>query len=312
MQVEPVIDVAVLPKVFSRPSRLRCVGGWNEAATAAFLAGGFDCLELSCSPKQAINIPLLGQAAKSLKEAELRIAGRLGGFEQFESIGALTLPSGLPRGLVLSDYPSLRELVLQCSGTAGRLPVGCAGLERLGIVSWEGGDASGLSQLQCLQSLAISQGRIKTLRGIGRLPDLRSLNLAYVRFFSDIESVARLSQLASLDIENAPALAGILPVSKFASLRSLRVVSSALTVDLGGLERNNVLEVLWLNGRHMNLEWPELLSLPSLRIVAIPVGEEALALKKELETAIVSSGRSVQKLEIVGSKRAGILEMVLA
>jgi len=306
------VDVERLPRVFNRPSRLRCRGGWNEEATKEFLSGDFESLELECGAGQAIEIPPLGSAAKLLEMAELRITGRVTGLEQFESLATIDLPLGRPEnGLSLSSFPRLRSLTIECDSQTPDLLAGCDRLESLGLLGWRGADARFLSQFPQLRELAFTQGRIRTLQGLEELENLRTLGLAYLRVFTDLSSVLCLRALTSLDIENAPKLSGTLPISAFSSLESLRVVSTPISVDLSGLEKHSHLQKLWLNGQCNSLTWPDLLALPEIRIVAVPVGEADATVGDGIEALIASHGRSIRKLDMVGPRRARICQLVL-
>jgi hypothetical protein len=306
------VDVERLPRVFNRPSRLRCRGAWSEEATSEFLSGEFESLELECDVGQSIEIPPLGNAARLLEMAELRVAGRLVGLEQFESLHTIDLPLGLPaNGLPLNSFPRLRSLTINCDNKTHGLLAGCEGLEGLGLVGWRDEDARFLGQFRQLRELTLTQGRIRTLRGLEELENLRTLNLAYLRGFADLSSVCRLRYLVSLDIENAPKLAGTLPIAAFSSLESLRVVSTPISVDLGGLKKLGQLQRLWLNGECNNLSWPDLLALPQIHIVAVPVGQSGATSIDEIERLAASHGRSIRKLDMVGPRRAQVCQLVL-
>jgi hypothetical protein len=306
------VDVERLPRVFNRPSRLRCRGGWSEKATSEFLSGEFESLELECDADQSIEIPPLGSAAELLEMAELRVAGRQVGLEQIESLRTIDLPLGLPaNGLPLSSFPRLRSLTINCDNQTHDLLAGRESLEGLGLVGWRDEDARLLSQFRELRELTLTQGRIRTLQGLEALENLQTLNLAYLRGFADLSSVCCLRNLASLDIENAPRLAGTLSIAAFSSLKSLRVVSTPISVDLGGLKQHGQLQKLWLNGECNNLSWPDLLALPEIRIVAIPVGESGAALVDDIERLVASHGRSIRKLDMIGPRRAQVCQLVL-
>lgn len=308
-----VVDVERLPRVFNRPSRLRCRGGWNEKATSEFLSGEFESLELECGAGQTLEIPPLGGAAKLLETVELRIAGRLIGLDQFESLTTIDLPLGRPEnGLSLSPFPKLRSVTIECDNETHDLLAGCDRLERLGLIGWRGADASQLSGFRELRELAFTRGRVKTLQGLEGLENLQTLSLGYLRAFTGLSSVLRLRRLTSLDIENAPKLAGTLPVAALTSLESLRVVSTPISVDLSGLEKLSQLRRLWLNTECANLTWSSLLSLPEIKIVSVPAGKEDASLVSHVEGLVALHGRTIRKLELVGPKRARICQLVLA
>jgi hypothetical protein len=303
----------VLPSVFKRPSRLRCRHGWDANTTEAFETLEFESLELICDLKESIKIPALSEKASRIEKIEIRVRGELCGIEQFTALSSIDLPIGAPRnGISLSTFTRLRALSAQWSDLVAQEIDGCAGLSSLGVLGWNRENLEILSNFSHLAEISFSQGKLRSLKGLKNPGGVQSLGLAYLREFFDLGSITNLSALRSIDVENLPRLEGDLLVRNFNDLRSIRVVSSAVGLDLEGVEKLHFLTSIMANGAVFKLDLPAVLSIETIRVLSLPVGEGATGLEDRLLSLAEATGKSVERFALVGPKKRKILQLVFS
>jgi hypothetical protein len=305
---KPEPEAYVLPRMPDK-QMLRCKFGWSTESTKAFRSETFDWVELSGGPEQPFELPTLGLKAATIRRLTLATRAVLSGIEQFQQVTDLDITS-LPRnGIDLSVFHHLRSAF--CEDWSPQITKQLAslnGLNELAAMGFPEHDCSTWRELN-VRSVAFTQGRLRTLQGLRHRGSLDSLYLAYLRGFSDLESVAAEKQLRSLFITNMPKLSGVLQLDS-ENLENVYVVSTPLSIGLGGLSRMERLVKLWLAVPSQKLDWHGLLSRPRLSMAAVLLPLDAPS-DEELRAIASEYGQTLTAIRRVGPKARKQIQLEL-
>jgi hypothetical protein len=174
-----------------------------------------------------------------------------------------------------SSFPKLKDCGLEWRSGSESL-FKCVTLTNLFINCYKGQDVTGFARLANLESLAILNAPIKTIKGLGALGCLRKLRLANLkslhsldgiqdlitleeleihtcRGIASIEEIGRLFRLKTLYLNNDGNIASFKPLDKIKNLESVIFYESTNIVDgdLSPLTRQkNLIQISFQNRRH--------------------------------------------------------------
>lgn len=306
MQVEkkPEPIAELYPRIIKTPSRLVCRFGWNEETTHSFFTQQFEQLELRGGENQEFRIPALGKKADEVRDISLHSAGIVEGLLQFKNLEKLYIDSWPKNGLDLSSFPNLRILWLyQVKPAEKQLPeLPC--LNEIGITGYSRGvDCTLFSDMKHLQTLDLTQGRLRSLQGLEACPSLTSLDLAYIINLEDITTLHGLENLEVIRLMNLPKVSDTLTLHNYPRLKFFDGAGGVdLLVDVSGLSRLTGMQKLWLNVPFEGLDWEDIFRLPDLKLVGITT-KEGIPDDETLYRFAEQYGKPIKQIRRIGVRK---------
>jgi hypothetical protein len=329
--------VQVLPRGYGEQAwkELRCEFGWNAQTTQQFLTQEFRDLSLRAMPDQTMEIPVLGEKANSVKRLLLQGPGRILGIEQFKFVDFVFIDNFPHGGVDFDFFQNLRVVSMAWDRTYSKKVLDCTKLQELYInEGFTATDCEELIKLVELRCIAFSQGKIRCLNGLDRLPHLEEISVAYARNFStlgDLSNYPKLNSLhlaslpklewdwqvndiklwRSITLENLPTIQGTLDLTGCREIREIRIVKCPdLTADISGLHDFPNLETLWLADSHKGLNVEDLFSRPKLRFFALTLVDQLAELDDvALRELAARHGRTIKSIDRVGPRKSRQLQV---
>lgn len=140
-------------------------------------------------------------------------------------------------------FPALEDCSLEWRPKAQSL-FECKTLETLFVNRYSGKDVTPFANLTELESLAILNAPIDSLRGLERLQKLRRLRLANLRRISSLAGIETLNQLEELEIHTCRGFSSIKELRPLTNLRTLSLSNNGNIESFRPLERLARLESL--------------------------------------------------------------------
>jgi hypothetical protein len=141
-------------------------------------------------------------------------------------------------------------------------------LASLTLRSWSKADCSNIGKLVQLRSLDLRQGSLTSLDGLQLCKKLTSLSLGYLDKLGAIDEV-RVLNLEAIRIEKCPIL-DLTPVAALTDIRDIHIENvKGHFDDLDWIADNRRIEKLRLSCEIMSIDWAILFNHPTLRDVGI-------------------------------------------
>jgi hypothetical protein len=245
-------------------------GGWSEELAAALRVAQPSSMELQA---HVHDLRRFSGAVDSV--VHLKLAGRaedakidsIAGLEVFARLQSLEIRSPVKRGLLPVALPHLKQCALHWQPGCEVFTANPS-VESLALMAYAASSLAELRVSDGLRKLWLSKPAVLDLTGLRAASSLEQLRVTDARSLARLEGVEAL-RLTSIDIETAPRLLDVSALGRLGSLRTLRLVGTAASVDLAPLASIKTLQWLHAGGPRMPpLDWPGLLALPGLSFVS--------------------------------------------
>ena len=148
----------------------------------------------------------------------------------------------------LSALPRLADLSADWEQVRETISTGSA-LESFATRRYAEADLQQLGNLEPLRRLVlVDRPRVTSLTGLGALPGLRSLTVAYAKSLTDVQSLRDCPLLEELDLEGTRGFPSIAPLSHNRSLRYVNLSECGDLASLIPIETVDTLESVYLYG----------------------------------------------------------------
>lgn len=298
MQVEP--EVRLMPNLLGGLPRLECHFGWSEEANHILKENDFDVLVLSGGEGQDFKIPDLGANSQKVLSLRLMASGVINGLNQFEdslvSLDIMTVPSN---GVEIKDFPHIQHLSLEWDKKIEAQVHEIESLTSLFIRFYKYKNIDKLNCLNNLKKLSLSQGAVASIKGINL--NLESLDLSYLKNFTDIDTINDLTNIRRIDCQNIKKAQGVVKLNQFKKANFIRFVDTGCTLDFEGINHLHDLEKIWSNGEHINVNWEQIIALPKLKIVGLI---DSMITDDEIKLMAQKASKKIENLTRAGTKKA--------
>lgn len=312
-----------------------CAGRWEEAATQTFLqhVDEITHLDLLIQEGERIDVPPLGESALCVKRMWITYRGALAdrgpitGLEQFLGTTEIHVSGAFPEnGIDFQSFPGLRRVGTALEEAESRFLDDIFASKSLREVEfwapYADVDCRRFAARPELTSVEFHGGPLETLDGLDACTGLEALHLRECRAFTNAGDLTRFAKLQSLSLDTLPGLQCEGDVRQLRQLKSLRLdhlytlggsmeldnlhhmeclrvtYCPELMLDLAAIGEMTNLRELWINRKHVNLDWETIFSLPHLEGLTV----EGMS-KEELRELGDRYGRKVFNCYWFGSRK---------
>ena len=299
MQIDTKPEVRLMPELFSNLIKCECHFGWDNGTTIVFKQNHFNHLVLSGGENQNFIIPNLGEDAKKVSILWLSALGMVKGLDQFyNNVNILDITTVPENSIDINKFINLQSLSLEWDKKIEKKINSIKTLDNLFIRYYKYKDISKLQCIKQINKLSFSQGSVSNIEGVNL--SLKSLDLSYLRNYSDVDTINKLTKLTWLSCHNSKKAIGIINLGSFKNLVFVSFVDTNCIFDLKNINKLKNLEKIWSNGEHINLKWKELILLPKLKLVGLfdngITDEEIKAIAKK-------ANKKIERLFRAGKKK---------
>jgi hypothetical protein len=308
---------------------------WDNTSTLAFHSNEFEDLMFCVLPHQSINIPDLGEKARTIKRLFLSGVGTISGIEQFENVEDIRLDNFPKNGIDFKAFRKLRHLHTdEWKKTFEGAIFSLSELRSLGINGFSGEYCGLYRSLPNLRYAGFDRGRLKSLDGLAACAELESIVLGDLRNFTDLGDLRSFKNISSLSLHSLPkldwdmtlsgattlqtlslaslkSLRGILQLDGLTDLEDIRVTDCPnVEVNLSAIRDMGNLRKLLLNVPHVSLSLDDLFSQRNLEFFSVSISDELLSAQDEdLFELAKRNDRVISSVQRVGPKKSRFIQV---
>lgn len=167
----------------------------------------------------------------------------LSALESLTNLERLTLLTYAETPIDFNKLPNLIECEFEWIHGSGSIFF-CAGLQKLMLNCYSGSDFTEIANLYNLQSLQVFNSRIKSLKGIEKLRNLKSLTLRNLKQLTSISTLCELKGLKELELYSCKKIENYSCIFELHHLTKLNLLDQGPIRSLSGIENLIELEQL--------------------------------------------------------------------
>jgi hypothetical protein len=145
--------------------------------------------------------------------------------------------------LKFSAFPLLEDCAIEWRSKATSL-FDCRTLKSVFVNRYSGKDLSSFASLQSLESLAVLNAPVESLRGIESLKNLKHLRLANLRKLQNLNGLEHANRLEELDVHTCRKIESINEVASLQNLRKLQLNNDGDIASLSPLDSIDGLQTI--------------------------------------------------------------------
>lgn len=278
-------------------TRVLRIDAFDDSAAALLRAGGFDAVELA---SDLPDFEALVPHADAVRWLWASAPASTRGLERLQQLERITY-TGSQAGpkFDFRQLPRLKTLECDAADAMSAKFLNHPALERLDLNGAAVPDFTVLDRAESLRAVRLSRSKTRSLRGIGKMPQLRELRLLGARTLTDISALESAPQLEALEIMDAVKLADVSALRTLHRLRWLFIEArTAVQPDIGWLAEAPALECAGLWVATQRVDWPVVAAHPRLYDLSLH-GSPTAAFADSDETLpgqLTACGRQVRRI----------------